>query len=286
MAYDSNDSQVSEEERVSNEKALTPVDQRIVDFYGDEITAVLVEADEDEQVFVPIRPICDFLGVSWPSQRNRINRDPVLSEVAQNISVFVTNTQGQGQHREMLSLPLDFISGFLFGISASRVREDLRDKVIQYQRECYQVLADAFLARSEMDVSRTVTELTHIRDMAIAIARMADQQLVLESRMSKAENRLDRAAAVVGELGRRVRVLEHRTAPGQPIGEEQAAEISQQVKALAMLLTEQDGGKNHYQSIFNELYRRFGVTSYKLIPQGKYTAVLGFLDEWHGQVAE
>lgn len=31
-----------------------------------------------------------------------------------------------------------------------------------------------------------------------------------------AENRLDRAAAIVGEPGRRVKVLEQRTAPGQP----------------------------------------------------------------------
>ncbi|HEX6386339.1 MAG TPA: phage antirepressor N-terminal domain-containing protein [Anaerolineae bacterium] len=271
---------------MSDERALTPVDQRVVDFYGDKITAVLAKTDKGDQVYVPLRPICDFLGVSWPSQRNRINRDPVLSEVAQNISVFVTNTQGQGQHREMLSLPLDFIGGFLFGISASRVREDLRDKVMQYQRECYQVLADAFLARAETTVSQTAMELAQIRDMALAIARMANQQLALESRMSTAENRLDRAASIVGELGRRVRVLEQRTAPGQAISEEQAAEISQQVKALAMLLAERDSSKNHYQSIFNELYRRFGVTSYKLIPQGRYAAVLDFLEEWRGKTVE
>ena len=77
MAYDNSDSQSAEEERMSNEKALTPVDQRIVDFYGDQITAVLVETDEDELVFVPIRPICDFLGVTWSPQRRRILRDPI-----------------------------------------------------------------------------------------------------------------------------------------------------------------------------------------------------------------
>lgn len=174
----------------------------------------------------------------------------------------------------------------LFGVNADRVNPDVREHLLRYQRECYHVLARAFLGRAETAVSANIAALVQIRENALAIVEMASLQIEHEQRLTTAENRLDRAAAVVGELGRRVKVLEQRTAPGQPIGEEQAAEISQQVKALAMLLTEQDNSKNHYQSIFNELYRRFGVTSYKLIPQGKYAAVLAFLEEWRGKVAE
>ena len=40
--------------------------------------------------------------------------------------VVVTTTQGQpDQRREMLALPLDTISGFLFGSNADRVAPDL-----------------------------------------------------------------------------------------------------------------------------------------------------------------
>ena len=104
------------------DKSLSVIEQKTVEFYGDEIIAVRAQ---DGSVYVPVRPICDLLGVSWSSQQNRINRDEVLSEVAANISVFVTNTQGQEQHRSMLCLPLDYISGFLFGLSAGRVRDCL-----------------------------------------------------------------------------------------------------------------------------------------------------------------
>ncbi len=62
--------------------------------------------------------------------------------------------------------------------------------------------------------------------------------------------------------------------------DKQAAEISNRVKALAEALTKKDPGKNHYQSIFAELYRRFQVSSYKLIKQGQYQTVLTFLDNW------
>ena len=75
---------------MSEEKALVPVEQRTIDFYGDEIIAVLVKEDGRQQVYVPVRSICDYLGIAWSAQRNRINRDPVLSEVV--VVVIVTNT--------------------------------------------------------------------------------------------------------------------------------------------------------------------------------------------------
>ena len=63
-----------------SEQALTPIEVRTVDFYGDEITGALVHAGDEAQVFVPIRPICDYLGLDWSSQRQRLNRDEVLAE--------------------------------------------------------------------------------------------------------------------------------------------------------------------------------------------------------------
>ncbi|MBE2197076.1 MAG: hypothetical protein IAE79_00605 [Anaerolinea sp.] len=73
---------------MDNDKALIPVDQRDIDFYGDMVTAVIAH---DGTVYIPIRPICQNLGVSWPSQSNRISRDPILSEVK---GVFIVNTPG------------------------------------------------------------------------------------------------------------------------------------------------------------------------------------------------
>jgi hypothetical protein len=79
--------------------------------------------------------------------------------------------------------------------------------------------------------------------------------------------------------------VEDLVRPGATISDAQATEVSHHVKALAELLTGRDadspsGAKNHYQGIFAELYRRFGVSSYKLIPQSKYQAVLTFLEDW------
>ena len=52
----------------TSDKALVPTEQKSVEFYGDELIAVLL----DGEPYVPIRPLCDYLGLSWPGQFERI----------------------------------------------------------------------------------------------------------------------------------------------------------------------------------------------------------------------
>lgn len=125
-------------------KKLAVVEQKEVTFYEDEITAVIVEVDGRRQIYVPIRPICAALGVDWSSQRQRINRDPILSELLQGVVVATTPYTGPGGGpKEMLCLPLEFLNGWLFGINATRVRDSVRPALLRYQRECCRVLYEA-----------------------------------------------------------------------------------------------------------------------------------------------
>jgi hypothetical protein len=162
---------------MSEEIALVPVEQKTAIFYDDEIPVVLVEDGKHRQIFVPLRPICDFLGIDWSGQRQRIMRDPVLSGEAVPC-VVITPSQGQpDQRREVQCLPLEFINGFLFGINASRVKDEVCERLSRYQRECYRVLAGAFLqpdAPTE-GLTPSQTALVQIREMGVSIARVADE---------------------------------------------------------------------------------------------------------------
>ncbi len=260
---------------------MNVLEQRTVIFYDDELTAVVVETAGRQVVYVPIRPICAYLGVAWSPQRRRINRDPVLSEVVMSVTVTVTQTDPASKQRrtqEMLCLPLDYLNGWLFGINANRVKPAVRERLIRYQRECYRALADAFLQDTAVGGWTTTSPetraaLEQIRQNALAVARLAEEQLRLGAR-------LDKAAVIVGQHSRRLAALERQLAPGQAVTDAQAADVAEKVKALAMALTAQDASKNHFQAIYNELYRRFRVTSYKTIRQDQYQAVLDFLDAW------
>ena len=241
--------------------------------------------NQQREIYVPIRPICEQLGLAWSSQLQRLRRDPILSE--EILGVFVTNTPGTGGGtQEMICLPLDFLNGWLFGVSANRVRDDIRPALLRYQRECYRVLAAAFTntATAVTDDWMTTSPesraaLLQIREMGQAIMQMAEEQL-------RIMQRLDKAAIVVGQHGHRISSLEQRLAPlerqlspREAITDEQASDIAQKVKAVGMMLTEKDSSRNQFQAIFSELHRRFRVTSYKNIRQSQYQAVLNFLDE-------
>ena len=258
-----------------------PVEQRTVIFYDDEITAVLADEGDMQQVYVPVRPLCDFLGLNWSGQRQRINRDPVLSEVK---GECVIHTPGGSQ--EMLCIPLDFLNGWLFGINAGRVKESIRSQLITYQRECYRVLADAFLNPETRGIAASSTEISlyQVREMGLAIARMAEEQIEFERRLATTEGRLEKAAVVYGDLTKRVETLEQRmVGPGQSVTEEQASQISQAVKAVAMTLSKASGS-NQYGAVYGELYRKFGITSYKLLPAKRFNEAMEFLTEWNNEL--
>ena len=268
-----------------------------------------------ETVFVPLKPICDYLELSWSGQSERIKRDPVLSEEAELIRV--TRIKSGRGNQSFLSLPLEYIPGWLFGINANRVKPDLRDKIIRYQRECFRVLSLAFQAESQSNSpfvyrAGAVRErepnpvLVQLREQALemaklpqgqvahslALAKLADEQLEIEAKAIEAldqayyaHNRLNEVGKFFTSLDVRLTEVENIVKPGNIISQAQAAEIGQKVRGLAEYLTSKLGptdsvGKIHYQSIFGELQRRFSVTSYKLIPQRDYTEVLAFLDDW------
>jgi hypothetical protein len=115
---------------MSDEKTLVLVAEKQVDFYGDVLTAALVRVGEDSVVYVPIRPICDYLGLNWSAQYRRIQRDLVLSKAAMSVAVTATDIVA-GSRRphvgNMFCLPLDYLNGWLFGVNAQWV---VRYKVI------------------------------------------------------------------------------------------------------------------------------------------------------------
>ena len=72
--------------------------------------------------------------------------------------------------------------------------------------------------------------------MGRAIMQLAEEQIEFERRLTTTESRPERAAQVYGDLTRRVTTLEQKLTPGQTVTEEQASQISQAVKAVALAL--------------------------------------------------
>jgi hypothetical protein len=183
------------------------------------------------------------------------------------------------------------LPGWLFGINAARVREELREKIIRYQRECFRVLWDAFkqdilpTAQSAIvpvPTDRSGAEIAY--EMATAIQHLARQQMDLEQEQQQLAGRVHGMARWGKQTDDRLASLELSLHEGNDIPTTKATELSERVKALATLMTERGTKDNHYQGVFAELYRRFGVRSYKTLTNEQYAAVMTFLEQWRQAV--
>jgi hypothetical protein len=263
------------------------LDRRIIPFYGDELIAV---QQPDGTIYVLFARLCENLGLARRSQVLRVQRHAVL---AKGLVTLTVHTDGGPQEAQCLRL--DLLPLWLSGLQAGRVKPEIQPKLVRYQEDASVVLWQAFkpqIVVEETALTHVVDEqvlqqLQHIAEMGRAITRMAEQQMELQRQQQTLTSRMDAAARIIKDvygmvttIDVRLGVLEDQIHPASFITVQQATEVSNRVKALAELLTGKDAAKNWYQGIFQELYRRFGVSSYKLIHQDQYEAVLAFLDDW------
>ena len=253
----------------------------VVPFYGDDLIAV---QQPDGTIFVLFARLCENLGLGRESQVRRVGRHDVLR---QGLITLTVQTDGGSQQAQCLKLSL--LPLWLSGLQASRVKETLQEKLVRYQHEAADVLWQAFKSQIIIadddralapSTDAELAQLAQIAEMGRAITRMAEEQLEIRRRLNAAGRIVKAIQVDIADVQVRLGVLEDKLHPSAYITDAQAAEVSNRVKALAELLTGKDSSKNHYQGIFGELYRRFGVTSYKTIRIEQYEAVLEFLEDW------
>lgn len=112
-----------------------------VQFHNQTLSATLV----NNIPHIALKPICENIGVDWEAQRQKINRHPVLKQVACMIKATCPGTDGKNYSVDMLMLPLKYLNGWLFLIDSNRVKEEIKPRVIEYQEECFEVLANHFM---------------------------------------------------------------------------------------------------------------------------------------------
>jgi hypothetical protein len=249
---------------------LEITEQKTVLFYDDELTAVQAE---DGKIYAGLTQMCKALGIDAQGQRRRAERHVVLSKGLKGVDKLST----PGGTQSGYVLRIDLVPLWLSGIQVSSVKESLRPKLERFQEEAAAVLWEAF----QSGRLTTTPEIEDLLDsnspaaqaykMAMAMAELARNQLQLEARLA---NRLD-------EHETRLEQLEAALpSPKSHITEDQAMQISQSVKTVALALGKRTK-KNEFGAVYGELYRKFGITSYKMLPAKKFEAAINFLTEWH-----
>lgn len=127
----------------------------------------IVTVDRDGEIFVPIKPICDAIGIDVESQRDKIQNDELLNSTA----VLSTAVAADGKEREMLCLPLKYVYGWLFTINPKNVAPEAREVVTRYRRECYDVLYEHFTGSMRRTIETNNAEIELLQQINSAISR-------------------------------------------------------------------------------------------------------------------
>jgi hypothetical protein len=265
--------------------AIVPVREQVVDFYGD---LVPVAQAGPEELYVPLRTLATFLGLSVSGSRQRVMRHPVLAGRVRSVRM----TGADGKRYETLCLPLDLLPGWLFGIDTRRVKPELQAKLIRYQDEAFRVLWAAFRHDIMPSPPPPPVDLSPVEQalaLAEAVANLARQQLAYEGRLGTVETRqqvmADYLRGYIQKNEQRVTALELHLSAGAVISEAEAAELALHVKTVAAAL-EQHGTPNGYQRVYSELYRRFRIASYKNLPAARYGDALAWLQGWYHDLSK
>jgi hypothetical protein len=91
---------------------------------------------ENSEQLVPVKPICEILGIAFEPQFTKLKNHPIFSST---VTINVT-VGADGKDREMVCIPFKFLSGWLFSIDVRKVNHNVADAVAKFQLECFEVL--------------------------------------------------------------------------------------------------------------------------------------------------
>ena len=125
------------------------------------VNNVDIMATSEEQL-IPIRPLCEALGVAYAPQTTKIKEHYLFGSV---VTLSVT-TGKDGKQYEMLCLPAGYVLGWLLTINPANVKEEVRDMFASYQAECYNALYRHFFGSQRRQLEQNQVEIALLEQLA------------------------------------------------------------------------------------------------------------------------
>lgn len=130
-----------------------------ISFYGSDLITLKVE----DVIYTAVKPIAEALGLAWGTQQQKLSRSKGKFNC-----IHMNIVAEDGKNREMLCMPLKKLNGWLFSINPEKVRPDLKDRVIQYQEECFEALYN-YWHFGKAERKTTTDERTGLRQAVSAL---------------------------------------------------------------------------------------------------------------------
>lgn len=194
---------------------------KIVKFNNQQVPVFM----QGDKPYVLMKPICENIGLDWNSQKKRINRNAVLSKG----KVMMTSPSNGGD-QEYIALPLGMLNGWLMGVDANKVRPEIKDTLVKYQLECYDVLYQHFMPKPQKQIDMTlyVSKDVH-HNLALKYHRMFRQY----------DDMIDTMRAQVEDMQRKCRRYDFKMARSAISIEEAANVLKVSVSKIKKVLEDE-----------------------------------------------
>jgi hypothetical protein len=170
-------------------------------------------------------------------------------------------------------LRTDLIALWLAVVPTKRLKVEKQERIRRYQQLVADVLNRLFGPLEVGSETRAVVSADPAYAEGLAIARMSIETAEL------AQKTADEALGRVAAAEARIMALEARLMPREQISDEQAAEIADLVKQAAIALAKKAGGGNFFGTVYGQLYRTFGITSYKNLTMAQFPKARAWLEK-------
>ena len=237
-------------------------------FDGDELLAVFL----DDGIAVPVRTICQALGLDLDTQSAKLREHEVLAQGVRLVRV----PQGQ-RVRTVVALLHRFIPFWLATIVPSQVSEAVRPKLVRYQIELVDLLASLYGAElPPTPTSGDDRESVLARRLADAVIELRLAREALLSAQQRTETQLQAHEERIGTVEGLMDELQEQLASHTTITGPQQEVIKRSLTRLATRYKRKSG-----QDVYGKLFAQFcidlGTPKYGLLPAGKYDAALTWI---------
>lgn len=248
-------------------------------FYGEVFNAYLAT---DRQWYLPIGKLCEAIEIDANGQIQRIKRDEALTDFLVEIPLEMPYGETT-RKRPVYCLNITRLPYWLGTIDASRVKDEVREKVIAFKRDfaeaAWQVFRTDFMPEdvlAEMDTYDTPErqQLSQIYDEAAALRRKIAS---LEGEVTAS---LEELSEQLSDYSSRLGKLEVRFAGTDFINPDQQQKLQKMVNTLAMARYEANPSKSkakYFAETYGDFKAQFKVPIYAMLAEDKFNEAVDYL---------
>lgn len=111
---------------------LEAVNTTSLPFHGQQVITAMAAG----VAYVAMKPVVENIGLDWASQFVKLKKQ------GEKFGCCDITIPSLGGLQRMLCIPIKKLNGWLFSINPAKVRDDIRDRLIRYQEECFTALHD------------------------------------------------------------------------------------------------------------------------------------------------